>query len=193
MRIVCLGDSLTYGYGVKRASVWTALASRAMTGYEIINKGISGDTAGGMLSRFDTDVAGNRADMAFVMGGSNDIFFSGSVPEAKSNMAALVFRSLHHGIRPIVGVPLPVYEPGLAKVWETYASGEAVKRRLEEYRKWLLQFGGSFGVPVVDFWECVPADSDGLDAFYLDGIHPSEEGHGRMAALWAEHITKLTK
>jgi len=193
MRIVCLGDSLTYGYGVKRASVWTALASRGMPGCEIINKGISGDTAGGMLSRFETDVAGSRPDMAFIMGGSNDIFFSGSISEAESSLAAMVFRSLHHGIRPFIGVPLPVYETGLVKEWKAFASGENVRRQLGRYREWLLRFGGSFRLPVVDFWECVPADSSGLDAFYLDGIHPSEEGHRRMAKLWAGHITKLTK
>ena len=27
-RIVCMGDSLTYGYGVRRAATWTALVSR---------------------------------------------------------------------------------------------------------------------------------------------------------------------
>lgn len=193
MRIVCLGDSLTYGYGVKRASIWTALASRGMPGCEIINKGISGDTAGGMLSRFETDVAGSRPDMAFIMGGSNDIFFSGSISEAESSLAAMVFRSLHHGIRPFIGVPLPVYEAGLAKEWKAFASGENVRRQIGRYREWLLRFGGSFRLPVVDFWECVPADSSGLDAFYLDGIHPSEEGHRRMAKLWAGHIIKLTK
>lgn len=45
-----------------------------------------------MLSRFETDVAGSRPDMAFIMGGSNDIFFSGSISEAESSMAAMVFR-----------------------------------------------------------------------------------------------------
>ena len=28
MELICLGDSLTYGYGVRRAQVWTALAEQ---------------------------------------------------------------------------------------------------------------------------------------------------------------------
>ena len=28
MEIICLGDSLTYGYGVRRSQCWTELAAR---------------------------------------------------------------------------------------------------------------------------------------------------------------------
>ena len=48
MKIVCLGDSLTYGFMVRRSKIWTKL-SEDKTGFEIINEGISGDTSGGML------------------------------------------------------------------------------------------------------------------------------------------------
>lgn len=193
MRIVCIGDSLTYGYGVKRASVWTALASRAMPGSEIVNKGINGDTTGGMLSRFETDAAGSGPDVIFVMGGSNDIFFSGSIAEAKCNMAAMIFRCMHRRIRPVIGSPLPVYEAGLSDKWKAFASGECVGRLLGEYSDWLMAFADSFGVPLIDFRQSIPDDPAGTASFYLDGIHASEEGHRRMAGLWAESIMKLVE
>ena len=44
-KIVCLGDSLTYGYGVSRSKVWTKLAEDKLH-IEIINEGICGDTSG---------------------------------------------------------------------------------------------------------------------------------------------------
>ena len=43
MKIVCLGDSLTYGYGVPRKDGWVSLAAQA-TGHTLVNKGVSGDT-----------------------------------------------------------------------------------------------------------------------------------------------------
>ena len=43
MKIVCLGDSLTYGYGVPRKDGWVSLAARA-TGHTLVNRGVSGDT-----------------------------------------------------------------------------------------------------------------------------------------------------
>ena len=50
MDMICIGDSLTYGYGVRRAQCWTELASE-MSGWTLVNHGICGDTTGGMLVR----------------------------------------------------------------------------------------------------------------------------------------------
>ena len=50
MKLICIGDSLTFGYGVRPSQRWTRLCAQE-TGWEIVNKGISGDTTGGMLVR----------------------------------------------------------------------------------------------------------------------------------------------
>ena len=79
--IICLGDSLTYGYGVRRAQCWTELAAK-MSGWNVVNRGICGDTTGGMLVRLREilrEEIGERDERCFLlMGGCNDIFFSGS-------------------------------------------------------------------------------------------------------------------
>ena len=41
MKIVCLGDSLTYGYGVPQKDGWVSLAAQA-TGHTLVNRGVSG-------------------------------------------------------------------------------------------------------------------------------------------------------
>lgn len=112
MRIVCIGDSLTYGYGVTRTAAWPALVSYIWQKVEIINRGINGDTTDGMLARFEKDVLEEYPDVVFVMGGSNDIFFSRDIVSAKNNIAAMVFRCMHKNIEVILGIPLPVYEEG---------------------------------------------------------------------------------
>lgn len=50
MKLICSGDSLTFGYGVRASQRWTHLCARD-TGRKIVNEGVSGDTAGGMLAR----------------------------------------------------------------------------------------------------------------------------------------------
>ena len=55
MKIICIGDSLTEGYGVGRPENWVTLLNERSEN-DIINKGISGDTTGGMLARFQKDV-----------------------------------------------------------------------------------------------------------------------------------------
>ena len=76
MKIVCLGDSLTYGFGVSRSNSWTNIVNKE-TRLEIVNKGINGDTTSGMLARFNEDVVKNSPDIVFIMGGTND-FIAGA-------------------------------------------------------------------------------------------------------------------
>ena len=47
MRMICIGDSLTYGFGVPVESSWVEILNRESRA-QVINKGISGDTSGGM-------------------------------------------------------------------------------------------------------------------------------------------------
>ena len=71
MKLLCLGDSLTYGYDVRPQERWTTLVSNRST-IEIDNKGQCGDTTAGMVFRLhQLDLIGY--DAFFVMGGSNDI------------------------------------------------------------------------------------------------------------------------
>ena len=54
MKIICMGDSITYGHGLSHLSQrWTDLVA-ARTGHALVNRGVSGDTTGGMLSRCQT-------------------------------------------------------------------------------------------------------------------------------------------
>ena len=90
-KLICLGDSLTFGAGVTRRDCWTSLVQREC-GWTVVNRGISGDTTGGMLVRLHRDVLGPALEerrcggdcRVLVMGGSNDIFFPGQTarPEA---------------------------------------------------------------------------------------------------------------
>ena len=96
MRLICIGDSLTFGYGVHLSQRWTQLCAQE-TGWELVNEGINGDTTGGMLARMQGGVlaelreGGLGADRPYVllMGGSNDVFYSGSDAAARENMGAM--------------------------------------------------------------------------------------------------------
>lgn len=55
MRLICIGDSLTFGYGVHLSQRWTQLCAQE-TGWELVNEGINGDTTGGMLARMQGGV-----------------------------------------------------------------------------------------------------------------------------------------
>ena len=55
MKLFCLGDSLTFGFGMSRNVRWTTLVEQE-TGWQVVNRGINGDTTGGMLARLGPEV-----------------------------------------------------------------------------------------------------------------------------------------
>ena len=69
MRIVCFGDSLTWGeYG---GSYVDELA-RLLPQHTFVNAGVGGDMVVNLLRRLDEDVIAQTPDAAFVMVGGND-------------------------------------------------------------------------------------------------------------------------
>ena len=111
MKLICIGDSLTFGYGVRPSQRWTRLCAQE-TGWEIVNEGISGDTTGGMLVRLrallaDRDICVQRP-LVLLMGGANDIFFSGTDTGARANMGAMLNQLLSLGVHTMIGIPTPI-------------------------------------------------------------------------------------
>ena len=105
LQIVALGDSNTAGFGVGRGSAFPALleASLRASGYEVqvANRGISGDTTGGMLDRLDDAVLpGTR--IAIVQGGYNDRRRGVSAEAAEANIEAILARLRARGVRTVL-------------------------------------------------------------------------------------------
>ena len=75
MKLICIGDSFTRGFGVKKKESWVSQIS--IENADVINMGINGDTTSGMLARFTNDVILEKPNYVLITGGTND-FISGS-------------------------------------------------------------------------------------------------------------------
>ena len=185
-QLFCLGDSLTFGLGVRRQERWTTLTEQN-TGIRVVNLGCNGDTTGGMLVRLQNQILSSHAAAGepagvLLMGGSNDIFYSGSASAARGNMGAMIHQTLSAGLQPIVGIPLPV-DPALApRKWAHVVDFPQAAVLLTEYARWLEDFSAAFSVKTVDFRaEFLKPDGTVDPALFLDGLHPNREGHLAMA------------
>lgn len=186
MKILCLGDSLTYGYGVPRKSTWVEIAAE-LTGHTLVNRGISGDTSGGMLVRLRPSLLEIKPRAAIIMGGANDIFVTGTDMQARANMTAMCHQCLAGGIWPILGTQLPIHLEGLDPKWSQVTDYAATQKIFEEYHTWMRHFAKVFNFNVLDFWELfLPANLPGGKQadYYLDGLHTNAAGH----KLMAEHL-----
>lgn len=189
MKLFCLGDSLTFGFGVSRNMRWTTLVERE-AGWQVVNRGINGDTTGGMLARLGPEVldaVGNdRAQRLesriLIMGGSNDVFFGGTDAAARANMAAMCQRLMGEGLEPFVGISLPVDWTRAPRQWAQVVDFERAARLMTDYCAWLKQFCDIFGLTVVDFArDFVLPDGTPRHELFWDGLHPNAQGHRLMA------------
>lgn len=189
MKLICLGDSLTFGYGVRPSLRWTQLCARE-TGWKIVNEGVSGDTTGGMLARMTAralpelrSTGGDEpCSRILLMGGTNDVLYSGSDTSARANMGAMIHQLLSTGVLPLVGIPLPVDDGHAPREWAAVVDYSGAEITLKGYRLWLKQFCAVFGVPCVDFHaDFVRPDGSPRSELLLDGLHPTPEGHQLMA------------
>lgn len=182
--LYCLGDSLTFGPGVRPAQKWTALA--ASDDLQIVNMGVPGDTTAGMLARLQA-LLPQKPGEVLLLGGSNDIFFTGSDLCARNNMAAMAHQLLAAGCRVWVGLPLPVVPEAAPAKWAQLADFQAAAERLETYCAWLHSFCAAFDIPTVDFRkDYVNPDGSIRRELFLDGLHPNADGHRVMAARLLE-------
>ncbi len=185
--LYCLGDSLTYGLGVRVSQKWTTLA--ASDRLHIVNLGVSGDTTAGMLARIQSltatpvyHSAPEDRPMVLVMGGTNDILFSGSCTAARANLAAIIHQLSAAGYRPLVGIPLPIVPEAAPQKWAELADFQAAEAMLEDYCDWLVRFCAAFDIPTVDFRK----DYVNHPELLADGLHPNAAGHKQMAARLLE-------
>lgn len=191
MKIVCIGDSLTYGYGLRRSQIWTNIAQEKLNA-EIINEGINGDTTGGMLSRFNDSVINKNPDMVFIMGGSNDLIAGASLGVMQSNIMAMVHQSFSKLIMPIVGIPTKADINNIREDWAEFTDFKRVSSELEKYKSWIFEFSKTFNVNLIDFNTEIDKKITSTNVnIYIDGLHLNQEGQKYMAEIFCQKIYEI--
>ncbi len=189
MKIVFLGDSLTYGYGVRRNSAWIYLLNEEGN-FEALNKGINGDTTGGMLSRFKADVIDQKPNIVHIMGGANDVICDATENDIKPNIMSMVHQAHAYGIKPIVGIAPSGLGGKVCDEWNLFTDFKRVSEVMLRYRDWLFTFCESFGADYIDYHAKLHeyVEKSKIQSLFFDGLHFSEEGNKVMAQIFMDYI-----
>ena len=103
--IVAFGDSLTAGKGVSEAQAYPAVLSE-LTGYSVVNAGISGETTQEGLSRLPEVLDRENPTLLILFEGGNDILRNYDLSETKQNLDAMITMAKNQGVQvALVGVP----------------------------------------------------------------------------------------
>ncbi len=174
MRILCFGDSNTYGYDPRgffgdrygAEDRWVDLLAK-QTGWEVINLGANGREIprGPYALRLLTEHA--PVDLFLVMLGTNDLLQGASSKEAADRMEAFLNSLLPHCQQILLVAPPPMKRGS----WVPTDALEAESIRLAEEYKALAE---KLSIPFVDtrHWKIELA---------FDGVHFTEEGHHTFA------------
>lgn len=169
-RIVCLGDSLTAGYGLDPAFAFPALVQRSLKEslpeVEVVNAGVSGDTTAGALRRVNW-VLRTPADILVVALGGNDALRGLPPEETRANLTTIIntARERVPGIRIVLaGMLAP---PNMGEAYQL-AFAEAYREVVEETKVEFMPF----------LLEGVAANPE---LNLADGIHPNAQGQAVIA------------
>ena len=165
LTILCLGDSLTEGYGVAKEAA-------------LINAGISGSTTASGLSRLAWQLkAAKKPDWLFLALGANDGLRGQDVKSAQKNLEKTIDAARAAGMQKIIlaGIKAP---PSLGQAY--VRDFDAMFPRLAREKK-------------VEFYPFLLEGVAAIPKYNLpDGIHPNAEGHKiigeKVAKFLKEHL-----
>jgi len=163
IRLVALGDSLTAGYSLPEKDAFPAVLQNALAkagvDIEVVNAGVSGDTASDALERLDWTIDGD-VDFAIVELGANDMLRGIDPAITKSAIEGVLAKLKAKGVRPMLAGMMAA--PGMGGGYE--AAFNAI----------FPNVANDMGVPLYAFFLDGVAGNPSLQL--PDGMHPNAAG-----------------
>lgn len=171
-RVLVLGDSLSAEYGLTRGTGWVSLlekqlAQQKLTGVQVINGSISGDTTSGGRSRLPALLKQHQPTHVILELGGNDGLRGLPLASTQANLQAMAQMAKASGAQVlVVGMQVPPnygtkYSKDFAQIFDKVAQAEKVA--------------------LVPFLLKGVADvRNAADFFQSDRIHPNEKAQALM-------------
>ena len=181
VRILCFGDSNTYGYDPRgflgdrygAEDRWVDILAK-QTGHKYINAGANGREIPRRPSALPLLTEQREADIFLVMLGTNDLLQGATAEEAAARMEVFLMALLPHCKQILLVAPPPMKRGA----WVPADALVAESVQLAEEYKFLAE---KLNIPFVDTrkWNI---------SLTFDGVHFTEEGHHTFAKHLAEHL-----
>lgn len=192
MKLLLIGDSLTYGYRVQEKYKWTNILGREL-GIEISNRGALGDTTAGMNLRLSEDLLNERPDMVFIMGGTNDFLMGYSLENVQNNLKQMIQDINNLTLKVIVGVQPPTIQAMAEQFWIEGVNYNKVNDKIKALREWIINNSSEHAFNYIDFFGEFNSLllQEGFNNYYIDGVHMNNIGHEAMAKIALHFIKKI--
>jgi len=170
-RVLAIGDSLTFGYGASPDASWPVKLGE-ITGWQVENAGINGDTSAGALQRLPSLLAAGSYDAILIGIGGNDMLRGVSASATRDNIAALVKEAREH--TPHVAL-LATPAPDAMRAFVGSLSDAPFYEEVAKSGQALL---------VANVYSSVLSDA----SLRSDRIHANAQGYAKVAQLLADQF-----
>lgn len=168
---LAFGDSVTHGTGARGGEDYPARLA-ALTGWEVVNAGIPGDTASAATGRIEEALANARPAVVIIELGGNDFLRRRSAADVKEDL-----RTMIAAVRAAGALPALVSVPELSVLG-------AVTGRLGDSRIYAELADEEDVLLIEDVFAGVLSDAD----LRADRIHPNAAGYRVIAERIAEEL-----
>ncbi|MCP4626207.1 MAG: arylesterase [bacterium] len=167
-KIICFGDSLTYGTGAAKDMDYPSQLSKMM-GRPVINAGVSGDTTASARQRLERDVLFKAPDVVLITLGGNDLKNGVAGDRAFENLRIIVNSIQNTGAGVIIGgIKFPIRDRGFGSAYRKLA-------------------GDTGAILIPNIFEGIM----GNRKLMSDPIHPNDEGYKLIAERFYEALLQL--
>jgi acyl-CoA hydrolase len=163
--VLALGDSLTAGNGTTPDNAYPAVLAR-LSGWQVVNAGVSGDTAAQGLQRLPALLAEHKPALVLLSLGGNDLLRRLPEEELRASLRAACEQARAAGAQVML---IAVPKPTLAAAYSGSLTDHPLYAQLAAELKLPLQRQG---------WAEVLGD----ERLRSDHIHANAEGYAQMAA-----------
>ena len=191
--LTALDHIMGHGYAMLCSAWYQTVYPEA--DYEIINRGISGNTLANLASRWQSDVLKLNPDVLSVLIGTNEIdqWVKGDKSTAFDFDAwEAQYRSLLTQVR--AKNPLAQIALGTPFVGSRASDYETRKTMVAELAARVRTIASDMGctlIPYDELFATLTANQPNTAYWIWDGIHPSPAGHYMMQQLWLEKAGNL--
>jgi lysophospholipase L1-like esterase len=184
MKIVAVGDSITYGWGgSSRVTPYTTYLNNLIPNDTVVNNGENGNKTSDIVNYFPTRVIAENPGMVIILAGINDIFYYVPVATMESNLETAYNLAITNNITPVCCTLLAC--SNLNSDYNPSVGSEQLGMALA-LNNWIRNYALTHNLTVIDFYSATqdPTNPNHLiPSITDDGTHPNERGYELMGNI----------
>lgn len=190
--LVCLGDSITYGFPNGPQSSWVKELAGKIAAMPL-NRGINGNTTSDMLHRLPGELKNPGVSHVHILGGTNDAWMESDPEYSRRCIEQMVQMCIKMDVTPILGITTPVctIADGGNSFFPFGLGG--IVNWLDRHRVWLREYAAAQSIPLIDYFTplCQAGTKIGDPLYFIDEAHLSREGNEKMAMVAIEALADI--